>query len=64
MTPNLHDLRPGDRLQLRTRATVKVTDRTQDGHWIPVIYITAPGSPELVATRDLCSPEEIERQIF
>jgi len=59
---NLYDLKPGDRVRVRSDSadiTAEVVLPTEDGRWILVRYVESPGSPELVGTQDVCSDDEV-----
>lgn len=60
MAIDLWNLKPGARLQLVCGDVAEVIAPTKDGRWIAIRYSSAPESPELVGTQDLCTEDEIK----
>lgn len=57
---DLTTLVPGDRVRTKDGATAEVVKESEDGQWVLVKYLEAPGDVKLVGTEDLCHEDEIE----
>ncbi len=55
---NVLDLKPGDRLQLHEHVIAEVTQNTEDGMWVEVKYLEAPGQAETSSVA-LCHAQDI-----
>jgi hypothetical protein len=56
---NLYELQPGDKVRVGADIQAEVVKPTEDGRWILVKYLVAPGDQSLVGSQDLCAAEEI-----
>lgn len=56
-------LRPGDRIRTVDGAIAQVLKESEDGEWILVRYVEAPGNGRLVGTEDLCHEDEVEEVV-
>jgi hypothetical protein len=56
---NVLTLEPGTRLRLVGDAIADVVANPQDGVWLLVRYVAAPGNPDQVGTEELVFAEDV-----
>ena len=56
---DLMTLKPGDRLLLQKGIVAEVTANMDDGQWVEVRLIEAPGRPSEVGAVELCHAQDI-----
>jgi hypothetical protein len=49
----------GTRLKLREGVVAEVLENMEDGQWLQVRYLEAPGRPADVGTSELCHSQDI-----
>jgi hypothetical protein len=51
----------GTRLQLREGMVAEVLENMEDGQWLQVRYLEAPGRPDDVGATELCHAQDITK---
>ena len=56
---DLRELAVGNRVRLERDVIAEIVSPTEDGAWIKVRYVEAPGTFGLVGVEDICGADEI-----
>jgi hypothetical protein len=52
-------IKVGTRLKLQEGVVAEVTENMEDGQWLQVRYLEAPGRPEDVGLVELCHAQDV-----
>jgi len=63
MFVNFLELKPGQKILLKSQAVAEIVENIGDGIWVNAKFLEHPGDPSMVGNEELCYCEDVLKVI-